>query len=162
MTGELLEPLGPGDVDDVLGLNERFVELLAPMARERLLEMDDTSTVEVVRHDGRFAGFVVTAMSGSDFESENFAWFAERYDSYCYLDRIVIHEDARRVGLGRRVYDEIEARAARSVPLLTLEVNIDPPNDPSLAFHAGRGFEAVGERFIVDHTVAMMLKRLDQ
>ena len=50
-------------------------------------------------------------------------------------------------GLGSQVYDALEARAAE-FGRLALEVNIDPPNDASLAFHAGRGFEPVGERFI--------------
>jgi predicted GNAT superfamily acetyltransferase len=156
----LLEPLSPADHDDVLELNDRHEHLTAPMDRDRLRHLDAAGRVEVFRHEGRFAGFVVTVDSGAGFDSENFAWFAERYDDYCYLDRIVVHEDARRLGLARRVYDEVEARAALTVPLLTLEVNIDPPNDASLAFHAGRGYEAVGERFIVDHTVAMMAKRL--
>ncbi len=156
----LLEPLRAADHADVLGLNERFVHLLAPLADERLQRMTETGTVEVIRHEGRFAGFVVTAMSGSGFTSDNFAWFGERYDSYCYLDRIVLEEDVRRLGLGRRVYDEIEARTARRAPLLTLEVNIDPPNEPSLAFHTGRGFAQVGERVIEDHTVGMMIKHL--
>ena len=160
MSASVLRPLGPDDLDEVVGLNERFVHLTAPMSHARVREMAETGTVEVIVHDDRFAGFVITAMSGSDFESENFAWFAERYDAFCYLDRIIVHEDVRRAGLGRRVYDEVEARAAATVPLLTLEVNIDPPNEPSLAFHTGRGFKAVGERFITDHTVAMMAKQL--
>ena len=156
----LLEPLAPADHEEVLALNERHVELTAPMDLPRLQHLGSAGRVEVFRHGGRFAGFVVTVESGHDFDSENYAWFGERYDAFTYLDRIVVHEDARRLGLGRRVYDEVEARAARTTPLLGLEVNIDPPNEPSLAFHAGRGYEAVGERFIVDHTVAMMVKRL--
>ena len=156
----LLEPLRDADRRDVLELNERHEHLTAPMDGDRLRHLTEVGAVEVFRHDGRFAGFVVTVPSGAGFDSENFAWFAGRYDSFCYLDRIVVHEDARRVGLARRVYDELESRTARTAPLLTLEVNIDPPNDASLAFHAGRGYEPVGERFIVDHTVAMMLKRL--
>ncbi|QBR93566.1 GNAT family N-acetyltransferase [Nocardioides euryhalodurans] len=159
MTG-LLEPLGAADHDAVLALNERHQHLTAPMDLDRLRHLDEVGTVEVIRDRGRFGGFVVTVTSGATFDSENFAWFAERYDRYCYLDRIVVHEDARRLGLARRVYDELEARTAQTAPLLTLEVNTDPPNEASLAFHAGRGFEQVGERFIVDHTVAMMVKRL--
>ena len=116
--------------------------------------------VEVFREAGRFAGFVVTVDSGAAFDSGNFAWFTERYDVFTYLDRIVVHEGARRLGLAGRVYDEVEARTALVALLLTLEVNVDPPNDVSLAFHAGRGFEQVGERVIDDHTVGMLVERL--
>lgn len=156
----LLEPLGPADHEVVLGLNERHQHLTAPMDLDRLRHLDEVGAVEVIRHDGAFAGFVVTVASGAAFASENFAWFTERYPDFTYLDRIVVHEDARRLGLARRVYAEVEARTALTAPLLALEVNTDPPNEASLAFHAGRGFEPVGERFIVDHTVAMMVKRL--
>ena len=156
----LLEPLAPGDHDDVLGLNDRHVELTAPMDVERLLMLDSVGRVEVFRHDGRFAGFVVTVTSGAAYAGENFGWFGERYDAFTYLDRVIVHEDARRLGLAARVYDEVESRTALTAPVLALEVNVDPPNEPSLAFHAGRGFETVGEREFDGHTVAMMVKRL--
>jgi len=152
----LLQRLRPADHDAVLSLNERHEHLTAPMDVDRLLHLDTVGTVEVFRHAGRFAGFVVTMASGSSYGGENFGWFAERYDAFTYLDRIVVHEDARRLGLAGRVYDAVEARTA---PLLALEVNVDPPNEASLAFHAGRGFERVGEREFAGHTVAMLLKR---
>jgi len=146
------------DVEPVLALNERYVHLLAPLDAERLAMLASVGRVDVVRVEDAFAGFVITFRSGADYDSGNYAWFSERYDEFAYLDRIVLHEDFRRRGLGSLVYDEIEARATPGP--LTLEVNILPPNEPSLAFHRGRGFEAVGERVIDDHTVTMMVKQL--
>ena len=109
---------------------------------------------------GRFAGFVLTFMSGADYDGENFAWFGERYDDFCYLDRVVVHEDFRRQGLGTHLYDVLEEHAARTTPWFTLEVNLDPPNLPSLAFHRSRGFEEVGRRGSPGHVVTMMAKSL--
>ena len=63
--------------------------------------------------DGAFAGFVITFAAGSAYDGENFAWFSERYDDFCYLDRVVIHEDFRRRGLGSLVYDELESACGR-------------------------------------------------
>ena len=160
MTGPLLEPLRPADVPDVVALNERHQHLTAPMDADRLRHLDTVGTVEVIRDRGRFAGFVVTMAADAAYDSGNFAWFAERYDSFCYLDRIVVHEDFRRLGLARRVYDEIEARVGRTASLLALDVNSDPPNEASLAFHAARGFERVGERDFRDHRVALLVKRV--
>ena len=110
MTGSLLGPLRAADHRDVVALNERHVHLTAPMDVDRLLHLDTVGTVEVIRAEGRFAGFVVTMAGDADYDSGNFGWFAERYDSFCYLDRIVVHEDFRRRGLAGRVYDEVEAR----------------------------------------------------
>jgi len=160
VTQPLLVPLGPADHVEVLAVNERHQHLTAPMDADQLAHLDTVGTVEVFRHAGRFAGFVVTVTSGSAYGGENFGWFGERYGAFCYLDRIVVHEDARRRGLAGQVYDEVEDRTARTAPLLALEVNSNPPNEASLVFHAGRGFEQVGEREFDNHTVAMLVKRL--
>jgi len=156
----LLEPLGVADVVEVLALNERHQHLTAPLDVDRLRRLAAVGTVEVVRVDGAFAGFVVTVADDAEHDSGNFRWFRERYDAFDYLDRIVVHEGFRRRGLAGRVYDEVEARTARRAPLLTLEVNVDPPNEASLAFHTRRGFQPVGEREFDGHTVSMQVKRL--
>lgn len=157
--GELLAPLAEGDVDDVLALNERHVELTAPLSADRLAYLARVGRVERIAVDEAFAGFVVTVPSGAAYDGSNFAWFSERYPRFAYLDRIVVHEGFRRRGLASRVYDELEARPA-TAPLLVLEVNSDPPNEPSLAFHRGRGFADVGERDFEGHRVAMLVKVL--
>ncbi len=156
----LLQPLRASDQADVLELNERFQHLTAPMDLDLLQHLDAVGSVEVIRAEDRFAGFVVTLPRDADHDSGNLVWFQERYDAFVYLDRIIVHEDFRRQGLAGRTYDEVEERTALTAPLLTLEVNIDPPNAASLAFHAARGFEQVGEREIDDHTVGMHVKRL--
>ncbi len=143
----LLRPLTPADHAAVLELNERNVELLAPLDEPRLVQLVDWSdTAAAIEVDGAFAGFVLTFAAGSAYDGENFAWFSERYPDFTYLDRVVIHEDFRRRGLGTRVYDELEGACGR--PVFTLEVNIDPPNEPSLAFHRARGFVEVGRRSV--------------
>ena len=58
--------------------------------------------------DGVFAGFVVTFAAGATYDSENFSRFSGRYDDFAYLDRIVLHEDFQRRGLGGCVYDVVE------------------------------------------------------
>ena len=159
MTPPLLRPITPADHDDVLALNERHVELLAPLDRARLLELLDAADhADVIDVDGSFAGFVITFATGSSYDGENFAWFSERYDDHCYLDRIVLHEDFQRRGLGSRVYDELEGSCGR--PVFALEVNLDPPNEPSLAFHRARGYAEVGQRDSGGHLVSLMVKHL--
>jgi predicted GNAT superfamily acetyltransferase len=154
-----LRPIVPADHADVLALNERNVELLAPMDETRLLELQAAAdTAAVIEVDGGFAGFVITFGAGSAYDGENFGWFTDRFNDFCYLDRVVIHEDFRRRGLGTQVYDELETSCGR--PLFTLEVNLDPPNDASLAFHQARGFTEVGQRVSDGHLVSMFLKML--
>ena len=154
-----LRPIGPADHADVLALNERHVELTAPLDAPRLAQLvawaDRALVLDV---DGAFAGFVLTYASGSAYDGENFGWFGERYDDLAYLDRVVVHEDFRRQGLATLLYDELEAGCGR--PVMTLEVNVDPPNEPSLAFHRARGYAEVGQREAGGHLVSMLVKRL--
>jgi predicted GNAT superfamily acetyltransferase len=154
-----LRPITPADHEDVLALNERHVELLAPLDRSRLLQIVSWADhADVVEVDGGFAGFVVTFTAGSPYDGENFAWFSGHYDDFCYLDRIAIHEDFRRRGLGSVVYDELEGACGH--PVFALEVNLDPPNEASLAFHRARGYDEVGRRVSGGHLVSMMAKPL--
>jgi len=154
-----LRPLTAADHADVLELNERNVELLAPMDEARLQTLQALAdAAHVIEVDDRFAGFVMTFGSGSAYDGENFGWFRQRFDDFCYLDRVVIHEDFRRRGLASQVYDELESTCGR--PLFALEVNLDPPNEASLAFHQTRGFTEVGQRVSSGHLVSMFLKTL--
>ena len=154
-----LRPVTPADHADVLALNERNVELLAPLDEDRLVQLEGLAdTAAVIDVDGSFAGFVITFASGSAYDGENFGWFGSRFADFTYLDRVVIHEDFRRRGLGSRVYDELESTCGR--PLFALEVNLDPPNHASLAFHQARTFVEVGQRVSSGHLVSMFLKTL--
>ena len=135
-----LRQLRDTDVADVLMLNERNVVKLAPMDEARLHELREIADrFDVLDVDGAFAGFVITFAPGTTYDSENYRWFAERHERFYYLDRIVLHEEFRRQGLGGFVYDEIE-KVAAPYTRLSLEVNLVPRNDASLAFHEARGY----------------------
>ncbi len=153
--------MSDADVEDVLALNERNVTMLAPLDQDRLRQIQKwADRCDVVEDDGAFAGFVITFGPGTPYDSENYAWFSERHGGrFYYLDRIVLHEAHRRRGLGGFVYDEVE-RLARPHGRLALEVNLEPRNDASLAFHARRGFVEVGRLGDDSHLVALMEKEL--
>ena len=125
----------------VLGLNHRHVDLLSPLDAERLLWLVGVSDhADVVEVDEDVVGFVVTMAPGSDYDSDNYRWFASHYgESFYYLDRIVIAEEMRRRGLAAFVYDAME-EIAHGFGRMALEVNVDPPNVGSLAFHEHRGY----------------------
>jgi uncharacterized protein len=160
----LLRPVRDDDVPDVLALNHAEVEMLAPMDGARFAQLRRTADrFDVVEVDGAFGGFVITFAPGAAYDSENFRWFGERYgERFYYLDRFVLHADQRRRGLGSRVYDEVE-QAAVPYGRMTLEVNLVPRNDASLAFHAARGYVEVGRLGGSpddEHLVSLMEKRM--
>jgi predicted GNAT superfamily acetyltransferase len=156
-----LRPITEADVPAVLALNHRFVDLLSPLDAERLLWLVGLSDhADVVEVDERVVGFVLTLAPGSDYDSENYQWHAARYgDAFYYLDRIAIAEEMSRRGLAGFVYDAMEG-VARGFGRMTVEVNLDPPNVGSLAFHQRRGYVEVGRLGDPGHMVSLMAKEL--
>jgi predicted GNAT superfamily acetyltransferase len=157
----LLRPITPADHEAVLAWNATHVELLSPLDGERLRRLLGWCDLGcVIGHDGRDVGFVLTFAAGSAYDSENFAWFTRHYDAFYYLDRIVVDPSLRRTGIASRVYDEIEERAREVGTVMCLEVNLDPPNEPSLQFHRRRGYGEVGQDLATGHLVSLMVKEL--
>jgi uncharacterized protein len=157
-----LRPVRDDDLDEVLALNELEVEMLAPMDDARAHELRGLADrFDVVEVGGDFGGFVVTFAPGTAYDSENYRWFGERHGGtgFYYLDRFVLHPSQRRRGIGGRVYNAIESAAA-PYGRMTLEVNVVPPNEASLAFHARRGYVEVGRLGDADHLVSLMEKPL--
>lgn len=103
----------------------------------------------VAEVDGEIAGFCLLLEPDADYDSINFLWFNARYDDHVYLDRVAIAERFHRQGIGRAMYAEAERLIAERCPSarwLTLEVNLEPRNDRSLAFHDALGFTEVGQQ----------------
>ena len=153
----LLRPIADMDVPAVLELNHRHVELLSPMDAERLDRLRGwASRADVIVCDDQVAGFVLVFSPGTDYDSENYRWLAQEYGTdFDYLDRIVIDDAFRRRGLASAVYDAVEdTSSARG--RLVLEVNLDPPNEASLAFHHGRGYREVHQLGATGHVVSLM------
>jgi len=82
----------------------------------------------------------------ADYTSPNFLWFRARLPRFVYVDRVVVAERARGRGHARRLYEALFAAAmSAGHDVVACEVNSDPPNPASDAFHAALGFVAVGE-----------------
>lgn len=128
------------DLDAALTLNQGALEGVATLDLERLAWIVGLSSRALVADiDGAIGGFAITIAPGTAYDSINYRWFEERYARHNYLDRIVVAPTHRRLGIASQLYDQIEG----DLPV-TLEVYAEPPNVPSLAFHAARGYEEIG------------------
>jgi predicted GNAT superfamily acetyltransferase len=93
--------------------------------------------------------FLIAFDQDAGYDSGNFLWFRQRYPRFVYVDRVVVAPAARGRGLARRLYERLFDRAAGAGhDLVTCEVNFDPPNPASDAFHAALGFAPVGSAAI--------------
>lgn len=140
-----VRPLVPADAAAVLRLNEESVHHLAPMdADEYHWFLGRAACAWAADVAGELAGFVLVLEPGVPYESRNYQWFSERHESFLYLDRVAIDEPYRRRGVGTAIYDAVEELADQTERPVLLEVNIQPANEPSLAFHRSRGYVEVG------------------
>ena len=146
----LLRPYRSEDLDVVHRINQGEVPAVGTETIDDLHDIAQQSTIALVAQvDDEIAGFCLVLAPGAEYDSMNYRWFSERYDDFVYLDRIAIPAPFQGRGIGRAMYGEVAKQAAVLRPGatdFTLEVNLRPRNDQSLAFHARLGFAEVGQR----------------
>jgi ribosomal protein S18 acetylase RimI-like enzyme len=92
----------------------------------RLFFIHFRDTTFIAERHGRLAGF----LSG---------FFSQTYPTEAYIHFVGVHPDARRLGLGRALYERFFA-ACRRQGRTTVRCVTSPANKTSIAFHRGLGF----------------------
>lgn len=164
LTGEVTGVVVVRDVraDDLpllAALNDAAVPAVNALGLDGLAAHVPGCDVAVVAHtDDEVLGFLLALAPGAAYASENYRWFAQHRPGSLYVDRIVVAPHAHGRGVGRALYAAVDARArALGLGRVTCEVNLDPPNPGSSAFHARLGFRRVGELDTKDGTVRVEL-----
>ena len=148
------------DLPRITALNNAAVPAVPKMTEESLAAVHATSDVRIAAVDSSgVIGFVLGFATGSDYESTNFLYFEQRGTDHLYVDRIVVDSAARGTGVGRVLYERfIQLAAEQGRAEVTCEVNVDPPNPESMAFHARLGFSEVGQQTTEYATVALLVR----
>jgi len=135
------------DEADILALNNEHAAELSWLEADRLSFL--LGEAFYARRIGDLEAFIMTFDQEANYDSPNFLWFCERYERFIYVDRVVVAAHARGRGHARRLYQDLFEHAERAGhTLVTCEVNADPPNPASDAFHAALGFTEVGDAVI--------------
>jgi predicted GNAT superfamily acetyltransferase len=127
----------------LLALNNEHARELSWLEPERLQHLVEQAFL--ARRIGNLDAFLLAFDQGAHYDSPNFLWFRSRYPRFVYVDRIVVVSSARGHGHARRLYDDLfEQAIAAGHDRVVCEVNSNPPNPASDAFHAALGFVEVG------------------
>jgi len=130
------------DLNVVHAINEENVPAVGQETFEDLRAIFDVCSINLIAEiDGRVRGFCMVMPPGTDYSSPNYLYFCERHADFVYLDRVAITADAQGRGIGPMLYREVERRS--TAPWFALEVNVKPPNEGSMRFHAREGFVEV-------------------
>jgi uncharacterized protein len=132
-------------LDNILALGALHEVETSPLTRAKLIKMASEAFHIETADDGR-DGYLVSFDQDADYESVNFRWFAARYPRFVYIDRVVVAAHARGQGVARSFYEALfdRARAANHADVVC-EINLEPPNPGSMAFHVALGFVEVGQ-----------------
>jgi predicted GNAT superfamily acetyltransferase len=140
-------PVNPADEPAILALNNEHAAELSWLEPERLSFL--LGEAFHARRIGALEAFLMAFDQDASYDSPNYLWFRERYPRFVYVDRIVVANAARGRGHARRLYlDLFDRAAANGHTIVTCEVNADPPNPASDAFHAALGFAEIGSASI--------------
>jgi len=144
-----LSAITPGTEVAILALNNAHATELSWLDPECLALL--LGQAFHARTVGYAEAFLLAFDERASYDSPNYLWFCERYPRFVYVDRVVVAPAARGRGHARRLYaDLMERAAAAGHDVVVCEVNSDPPNPASDAFHASFGFAEVGRASIHD------------
>jgi predicted GNAT superfamily acetyltransferase len=131
----------------LLNLNNDHAAELSWLEPDRMADLIGQAFVAMSIDDG--CALLITFDQDADYDSPNYLWFRDRFDRFIYVDRVVISPLARGRGHARRLYEALFARArAAGHDQVVCEINADPPNPVSDAFHDSLGFVEVGAGLI--------------
>ena len=154
MTDEIV-PLRDLDRVGLLALNNAHATELSNLSPELLDRVLGLATLAIGVAPMRAA--LIAFDEASFYTGRNFAWFVGKYPRFLYVDRVVVAPESRGQGLARLLYGRVfETAGDRPV---ACEVNLEPPNSASDAFHAALGFAPVGTAVHGGKTVRYMIRQ---
>ena len=160
-----IRPLASTDCEEVLRINAESQPGVAHLDRtefERLVRLKNEHLV-MEGAEGGLVGYLLAFPSGTPYDGEEFLLLTKTLlDSFIYIDQVAVGAGGRRMGTASRLYQAVETVAQRrAIQVLCCEVNLNPPNPGSFAFHRSKGFSQTRVLETRDHrTVALMSKQL--
>jgi uncharacterized protein len=145
----------------MLALNNAHAQELSWLEPERLEYL--VAHAFFARRIGNLDAFLLAFDQDAPYDSPNFLWFRARYKRFVYVDRVVVAANARGRGHARLLYCDLFDEASKAGhERVVCEVNSQPPNPESDAFHAALGFAEVGRASIHNDskTVRYLLRAL--
>ena len=152
------------DLQRVLEINNANTPGVSELTQNEL-QTDLSNSLHALAIDneqGEVCAFCITFDPSAPDAGDNHRWFAERYKSFVYLDRIAIDSNHQNRGLGALLYQAVELHMLKSAEhsLLCCEVILEPPNPGSLRFHKRIGFIECGVESTAPGYVVTYLQKL--
>jgi predicted GNAT superfamily acetyltransferase len=151
-------------VGDIREINAESAPGVYSLTSDALDHIFDTASVGwVALVNERVAGYLIGFAPHAAYGGEEFRWFRSRIRDFLYVDQIAVRTSHRSQGIGMALYQELEVFAERNqLSALACEVNLDPPNPGSMAFHTRQGFMEIGRLGTSDGRHVALLRKQRQ
>jgi predicted GNAT superfamily acetyltransferase len=151
----------PDDLPELLRINVESSPGVSRLTVPGIAGLTTEATlVWVAVADRGIAGYLIAFLGSASYGGEEFAWFKERMQNFVYVDQVALARSYRGRGIGSMLYSQLErwgiGQLCRS---LNCEVNLDPPNPVSMAFHASYGFIEIGRMHTSDGRHVALLQK---
>ena len=159
----VIQPVQDNQLERCLTINNNAAPNVNRLTIEQMRGFaEDADYFRVAVLDDSVAGFLIALGKNHDYDSPNFQWFDANYESFIYIDRVIVAPEFRGKGLGNIFYSDVQSFAEQRAEYLTCEVNLEPRNDVSLLFHGAQGFSEVGQQRTENDTkrVSLLAKPL--
>ena len=143
-----IRAMAQADGAEVLRINaasQPKVALLDEKEWARLMALPGHHLV-ATREGAGVVGYMLVFFRETPYDGEEFlALRSAIAEPFIYADQVAVAEEFQGRGIGRAFYEELESAAGRrGVRILCCDVNLDPPNPGSSAFHRKLGFGVAG------------------
>ena len=148
------------DLEAILALNCEWERVTSPLTLDALSRLHSLAAVHLVAVEGdSVLGFLLAIGPAIDYDSPNYRWFDDAGDDFLYIDRAVVSSAVQRSGVGAALYAEVfDCARQRGVSRVVCEVDIEPLNAASDAFHRRRGFVEVGTQSVAAGSKVVSLR----
>ena len=168
LTIPIIREAMPADFPRLLELNKAWVRFLSPLDEAALSALYEqcayrmVAEVKIAEVDDRsIVGFMLALCPGKAYESPNYRWFSEQLEEFLYIDRIVVDGEYQGRGISHALYNHVVAWArGTGFKTVTCEIDSDPPNERSSAFHDKFGFVEIGTQWVAGGAKKVSLRSL--
>lgn len=151
----------PQDFDAVLALNRNSGPGVSAISVDEIALLTRLCEfARVVELEGKIVGYIFALRGEQDYDGVEYQWFSEHLDgAFLYIDQIAIAGGCKGQGHGKALYRALENHAVRQrIDRLACEVNYEPANLASLAFHEKSGFKEVTRMTARGFIVSLFVK----
>lgn len=160
----IIRAMTAADHPEIVRINEQGRPGVAPLDDAEVARLAALSDHHLVAtSDSTVVAYLLALHRDAPYDGEEFHVLRARIDHpFLYVDQIAVAQAKRGAGLGRDLYGAIESTAILAgIGSLCCEVNTNPPNPASSAFHRKLGFRVMAHLSTADgRDVELLVKRL--